>query len=595
MIASLEKLPSWLLLLAVTLLLYLPGTATLPLMDRDEPRFARATVEMMERETWVVPYFNDAYRFDKPPLTYWWMRLHYAMGGVNELMARLHSVVAVWLTALLVVGIGTRLQDRRTGLVAGLVWLTMLQVLVHGRLCVADMPLVLCLTLMARALLELLWLEASGGRGGRWWWVLYGAAGLGFLAKGPLILLVPAVALGLARWWGRQALPWRRLHVLSGLGLALVIVAAWGIPALMQTEGLFWKVGMGDHVVKRGTEVLNGRRFIPGIYFLTALLSLYPWSGCALPVWRHLRAHWQQPGTVFLLAWLASPFLIFSCYATQLPHYVMPGFPAAAVLVARWLLAPGGVPQRTPGLLKGLALLLTLLGAGLVLCPLMMQVNDAVRLPLVHAGWMLLALGVLGGLTLPVLRLQNPVLPLLSGFLLLGITVHLLADALRRTGSTMTVVAACDDLSTDTACLGWDYTEPSLVFYTGRHWDFTGSAVIVERFLKEHPNALVTALEREWTLDGRIKAWRKGAAPDTPSRDFSAAVAAMRQRFPHLEARAVSGLNAARMSWVQVLVLRQHAPAAAHLAPNNTPAGTPDPAPAAVPASPEAPQTPSPK
>ena len=97
-------------------------------MDRDEPRFAHATVEMMERDSWTIPYFNGAYRFDKPPLTYWWMRLHYALLGVNELAARLHSVVAVYLTALVVAGMALWIaaldagaketaKDERAGLV----------------------------------------------------------------------------------------------------------------------------------------------------------------------------------------------------------------------------------------------------------------------------------------------------------------------------------------------------------------------------------------------------------------------------------------------------------------------------------------------
>ena len=52
-----------LLLLLVTAVIYLPGTSFLPLLDRDEPRFSQATVEMMERGEWFIPYFNDDYRF----------------------------------------------------------------------------------------------------------------------------------------------------------------------------------------------------------------------------------------------------------------------------------------------------------------------------------------------------------------------------------------------------------------------------------------------------------------------------------------------------------------------------------------------------
>jgi len=68
-----SRLGASLLLAIVSATILLAGTASLPLLDRDEPRFARATIEMLERGDWVVPYFNDEYRFDKPPLTYWLM------------------------------------------------------------------------------------------------------------------------------------------------------------------------------------------------------------------------------------------------------------------------------------------------------------------------------------------------------------------------------------------------------------------------------------------------------------------------------------------------------------------------------------------
>jgi 4-amino-4-deoxy-L-arabinose transferase-like glycosyltransferase len=95
-----KRLFSPLGLTLLALLALLPGIWELPLMDRDEPRFAHATVEMKERGEWVVPYFNDEYRFDKPPLTYWWMRANFELFGINEFSARLHSVQSSWRIAL---------------------------------------------------------------------------------------------------------------------------------------------------------------------------------------------------------------------------------------------------------------------------------------------------------------------------------------------------------------------------------------------------------------------------------------------------------------------------------------------------------------
>ena len=80
----------------LTLAMLLPGTGTLPLIDRDEPRFAQATVEMIARHDWIVPTFNGNDRFDKPILTYWLMRAGYAVCGVGEWGARRGVEVGEW-------------------------------------------------------------------------------------------------------------------------------------------------------------------------------------------------------------------------------------------------------------------------------------------------------------------------------------------------------------------------------------------------------------------------------------------------------------------------------------------------------------------
>jgi 4-amino-4-deoxy-L-arabinose transferase-like glycosyltransferase len=555
-------MPRWLSLLILTLLLQLPGAAVVPLMDRDEPRFAGATVEMVERGTWLVPWFNDAYRFDKPPLTYWWMRLHYLAGGVNELTARLHSIGATWLTALVILSIGARLFSARAGMIAAVVWLTTLQVLIHGRLCVADMPMILCVAIAARALVELLGLpEDAGGEpgpkpAGRWFWILYLALGFGFLAKGPIAVLVPALSLLLYRWWSRRPLPWRGLRPLSGALVALAPVAAWGIPALIETGGLFWKVGIGEHVVKRGAEVLNGRAFIPGYYFLTVFLSLLPWSGYAPQAWVRLRGSARSPGTAFLLAWFAAPLLIFSFYATQLPHYILPGFPAAALVLGRWLadVRDGVAPPPR------LTLLTWILNAGLLLSPALVMGALAFQnpggpvAPLLGAAALLLVTLAAAGLALPALaRCKRSAAVLACAALVFALPVHLLCAALRDNSATLRVLAAAG-VTPGTQCLGWDFTEPSLVLYSGRPWTFTGKAENVGRFLQRNPDALVTALRREWTLDRWAKSLFAGEA--IPPRDQSPVIDSLANDHPGLRVVTAAGLNAARMSWVEVSVLR---------------------------------------
>src|SRR3954471_12601027 len=101
------------LLFAASLAFHLAGTWTLPLIDRDEPRFAEASREMMQRGNYVVPFFNDQYRFDKPPLTYWAQIASYRVFGENDFAARFPSVIAAALVALALLAWGSRIGGEK--------------------------------------------------------------------------------------------------------------------------------------------------------------------------------------------------------------------------------------------------------------------------------------------------------------------------------------------------------------------------------------------------------------------------------------------------------------------------------------------------
>src|SRR5258707_14591475 len=103
-----------LVLLSLTLLL--AGNWLLPLMDRDEPRFAEASREMVQRQDPVIPWFNGQYRFDKPPLIYWCQVASYKCLGENAFAARLPSALFGTATAVLLFMWGRRLANERAEL-----------------------------------------------------------------------------------------------------------------------------------------------------------------------------------------------------------------------------------------------------------------------------------------------------------------------------------------------------------------------------------------------------------------------------------------------------------------------------------------------
>jgi 4-amino-4-deoxy-L-arabinose transferase-like glycosyltransferase len=325
--------------LVLALAVLLTGNWILPLLDRDEPRFAEASREMRQRRDWVVPWFNGQYRFDKPPLIYWCQAACYRLLGESAWSARLPSVCFATATALLLVVWGRRLGNETAGFYAALMWITCLQVLIHGRLAVADMAMLFFVTAAFWAGWEMTRPEASRRLG---WGCFFAASlALGFLAKGPVSWL-PLGGLALARWLRPAAFRLSWLWLVAALLASFAVVSLWAVPALRATGGEYFRVGIGRHVIHRSFDVMEGhgaRGWIGygltlPLYFLTFFLSFFPW---ALRVPRALARWWsgrrEDPLGWYLLAQAAIVFGVFTVVRTKLPHYTLPAFPC----VALWL------------------------------------------------------------------------------------------------------------------------------------------------------------------------------------------------------------------------------------------------------------------
>jgi len=324
----------------IGLVLLLSGNWILPLMDRDEPRFAEASREMLQRNDMIIPWFNGQYRFDKPPLIYWCQAACYQVLGENAFAARLPSVMFTVATASLLVLCGRRLANPRVGVIAGTFFVTSLQVLIHGRLAVADMPMIFFVALAVWSGWEMTRPKAE--RRVIWWWIFFGSLGLGFLAKGPVAWL-PLAGLFLGRWLRPTAFDLRLVGVAGGILLSLVIVGTWGVPALIATHGQFFAVGFGHHVVYRSFGIMEGHGG-PGwlgflatlpLYLLTFFFSFFPWAfkfPAALRDWWTVRHH-DTLGW-YLLTQAAVVFGVFTLVRTKLPHYTLPAFPAISLWLA---------------------------------------------------------------------------------------------------------------------------------------------------------------------------------------------------------------------------------------------------------------------
>jgi len=525
------------------------GSGRIPLMDRDEPRFSRATIEMIESGSMIIPFFNQEYRFDKPILTYWLMRVGYGCFGIGEFGARAHAIVFSILTAFLIYGMGRRWYGEKAGLLAGIAWLTCFQVLIHGRSAVADMPMVFFVALAQFSILELL----AGNR--RWFLALFVSLGLGFLAKGPVAILVPMLTLVLYRVFLREPIPWRHLRMASGCFVLLGIIAVWGIPALVITHGAFWGVGIQKHVVQRGVQVFNNRMYLPVLYYpLSALFSLFPWIAFTGVIWRDMRREWTRSDR-FLAAWCLAPILIFSFYATQLSHYILPGFPAFMLLTGRTLASTSVSWKRWPRILfrtvVALHGVLALLLFGLAWrWPL--PVLEGLRPAVLGMG-----LQISGLVFLAIIAKAARVRAVIMTLVMVAWGSLLMGNGLRAVHPVIKMQPEIHSHDAGLPFGAYRYTEPGLVFYGARHWTMLTTPDALAAWTSARvrgTGAVLLTLDKEAKL-GSLLGWGNDADRLDSARDFETETAFLADLGAE-RLMTVDGLNAGRGSWVQLSLWR---------------------------------------
>jgi len=342
-------------LVVLALLVFLPGIAARDLWNPDEPRYAEVAREMRLEGQWMVPHLNGRVYSEKPPLQFWSIAAaSYLTGGVGPVAARLPALAAVVATALFLAGIAVRLFDRRVAWWAALVFLSATKVLWQGRIGQIDMLLTALVAaamyFFVRGLVE----ERPG-----FYRLFFLFAGLATLAKGPVGLLPPLLAIAVWALASGERRVLAEMRIPSGLAIWLGVVLLWLVPA-------GWVGGWGyleTIVFKQNLTryVDPWHHFRPWYYYLTAIPGdFFPWS-FLLPsaVWIGLRRIFGEARRGFLLAlaWSTVTLVFFSLSPAKRDVYILPMYPALALLVAaalaeiestwprlrRWLTVPVGL------------------------------------------------------------------------------------------------------------------------------------------------------------------------------------------------------------------------------------------------------------
>jgi 4-amino-4-deoxy-L-arabinose transferase-like glycosyltransferase len=332
------------MLVLVALIAFLPGLFQIPPVDRDEAYFAQATKQMIETGDYVDIRYQDDVRYRKPVGIYW---LQAGVVNVASALGLPNARTSIWLYRLpsLIGAIGAVLATywcalafvgRRAAVLAALMLMSSSILGVEARLAKTDAMLlftvVTAMAVLARAYLAQRRGDPQPGLGQVA--IFWSAVAVGILIKGPMILMVVGLAAATLVVVDRSARWLLALRPIAGLLWLLVLVLPWFIAIYARVGTQFLIGSVGEDMLAKVASPQETHGAPPGLYLILFFVTFFPasiLSGLAAPaVWAVRR----ESAARFLLAWIVPSWIVFEAVITKLPHYVLPLYPAIAILTA---------------------------------------------------------------------------------------------------------------------------------------------------------------------------------------------------------------------------------------------------------------------
>lgn len=309
------------------------------LIHTDEGRYAALALEMARSGDWVTPRLNGLLYFEKPAFQYWVGALSFHILGVNEFSARLWPGLAGFLTVAVVGFTAGRLWGRESGIRALAICASTTWIIGNSHFLTLDAGLTLFLTVVLCAVLLAESAKADPSIHRRWIWVAWAAMAGAVLSKGLVGIVIPGGVLVVVSLWRRDFGLWRRMHLLSGALVFLALMSPWFVMVSLRNPGFAEFFFVHEHFTRYLTTV--HRREGAWWYYLPLLfVGFLPWTS-GLP-WL-LQSDKSGAGSkgIFarhmLVAWCGFVLVFFSMSGSKLPSYILPMFPALALVLAQRL------------------------------------------------------------------------------------------------------------------------------------------------------------------------------------------------------------------------------------------------------------------
>src|SRR4051812_9423898 len=343
-------------LLVLSLACFLPGIVSLQPMDRDEPRFAQASKQMLETGDFVDIRFQGEARHKKPVGIYWLQSGAVAAAealGVPQARTtiavyRIPSLMGAVAMVLLTYWAALAFAARREAFLAAAFMAASIILMVEARLAKTDAVLGACSVAAMGGLARAYFARGAAGLPLSVMFAFWIAVALGILVKGPMVVVFAglcALALSARERSGRWLLA---LRPALGAGLVLLIVGPWFLAIALKSGGAFYAEAVGHDMLGKVGAAQRVHWAPPGFYLLAFFATFWPaaiLAAMAVPfAWTHRR----DDAVAFALAWIVPSWILLEAVPTKLPHYVMLLYPAIAILTVM-ALARGFIGPQRPG------------------------------------------------------------------------------------------------------------------------------------------------------------------------------------------------------------------------------------------------------
>ena len=312
---------------------YALGARTL--VPTDEGRYAEMGREMVTTNDWITPRLNGIKYFEKPPLQTWMNAATFKVFGLGEWQARLWTGLCGLLGIALVTLAGRRLYGGAVAFNAAALLGSSFLWAALGHVNTLDMGLAGMMTLTLCSLLIAQRNDALPVERRNWMLACWAGMALAVLSKGLIGIVLPGAVLVLYTVLARDWAIWRRLHLVAGLLLFFAITVPWFVLVSLRNPEFAWFFFVHEHLQRFTSKVHH--RAGPIYYFIPILaLGLMPWLATLPQALWHARrdnAAGFQP-KILLATWAVFIFVFFSVSGSKLPSYILPIFPALALLIA---------------------------------------------------------------------------------------------------------------------------------------------------------------------------------------------------------------------------------------------------------------------